>query len=82
MALIQKQTKQNKQKDTNMKTTLKLAMLALALAAFPAFAQDTNQKMKTMKHCASCCKQGGECCDKCSKDKCGPCCDKEEAPKK
>ena len=65
-----------------MKTTLKLALLALAFAAFPALAQDTPKKMKTMKHCASCCKQGGDCCDKCGKDKCGACCDKKEAPKK
>ncbi len=65
-----------------MKTTLKFALLALAFAAFPVFSQDTHKKMKSTKDCASCCKQGGDCCDKCGHDKCGSCCDKKEAPKK
>ncbi len=65
-----------------MKTTLKFALLALAFTSFPVLSQDTHKKMKTMKSCASCCKQGGDCCDKCGHDKCGSCCDKKEAPKK
>ena len=36
--------------------------------------------MKATKDCGTCCKQGGDCCDKCGHDKCGPCCDKK-APK-
>lgn len=61
--------------------TLQLALLALTFAA-SAFAQDKPVKMKATKDCGTCCKQGGDCCDKCGKDKCGPCCDKKkEAPK-
>ena len=62
--------------------TLKLALLALTFAAASAFAQDKPAKMKATKDCGTCCKQGGDCCDKCGKDKCAPCCDKKkEAPK-
>ena len=69
-------------KDIAMKTTLKLALLAIAFAAFPVFAQDKHPKMKATKECGTCCKQGGDCCDKCAHDKCAPCCDKKkEAPK-
>jgi hypothetical protein len=64
-----------------MKTTLKLALVALAFAAFPVLAQDTHPKMKATKDCASCCKQGGDCCKKCGHDKCATCCDKK-APRK
>ncbi|OYW73800.1 MAG: hypothetical protein B7Z37_20180 [Verrucomicrobia bacterium 12-59-8] len=65
-----------------MKTTIHLALIALALAAIPAFAQD-GHKMKATKDCGSCCKPGGDCCPKCGHDKCAPCCDKKkEAPKK
>ena len=53
-----------------MKTTLKLALFALAFAAFPVLAQDKHPKMKATKECGTCCKQGGDCCDK-----------KKEAPK-
>jgi hypothetical protein len=63
-----------------MKTTITLALTALALSVLPLTAQE-HKKMKTSKECAACCKQGGECCDKCGHDKCGPCCDKK-APKK
>jgi hypothetical protein len=66
-----------------MKTTLKLALIALAFAALPVLAKDTHPKMKTTKECSSCCKQGGNCCDKCGHDKCAPCCEKKvEPPKK
>ena len=67
-----------------MKTTMKLALFALAFAAFPVLAQDkpTHKKMKATKDCGACCKQGGDCCDKCGHDKCAPCCDKKAAPKK
>ena len=64
--------------------TLKLTLLALTFAAASAFAQDQppSEKMKATKDCGTCCKQGGDCCDKCVKDKCAPCCDKKDAPKK
>lgn len=62
--------------------TLTLALMALAFAASPVLAQDKPAKMKATKDCGACCKQGGDCCDKCGKDKCAPCCDKKEAPKK
>ena len=69
-------------KDIAMKTTLKLAILAMAFTAFPVLAQEKPAKMKATKECGTCCKQGGDCCDKCEKDKCAPCCDKKkEAPK-
>ena len=62
--------------------TLQLTLLALAFAAFPAFAQDKDHpKMKATKDCGACCKQGGDCCAKCGHDKCAPCCDKKDAPK-
>jgi hypothetical protein len=66
-----------------MKMTLKLALVAMAFAASvsPVLAQDTHKKMKATKDCAPCCKQGGDCCDKCGHDKCAPCCDKKDAPK-
>lgn len=64
-----------------MKTTIKIALLALAFAAIPVTAQDTHKKMKATKDCGSCCKQGGDCCPKCGHDKCAPCCDKKETPK-
>jgi hypothetical protein len=70
------------EKTTTMKTTLKLALITLAFAAFPVLAQDTKPKMKATKECASCCKQGGDCCNKCGPDKCAPCCDKKAAPPK
>ena len=59
--------------------TLKLTLLALAFAAFPVLSDDT--KMKATKDCGTCCKQGGDCCEKCSPTKCAPCCDKKDAPK-
>lgn len=62
--------------------TLQLTLLAMALAAFPVFAQDTHKPMKATKDCGACCKQGGNCCPKCGHDKCAPCCAKKEAPKK
>ena len=65
-----------------MKSTLKLALLALAFVAFPVAAQDTHKKMKATKDCGACCKQGGDCCPKCGHDKCASCCDKKVAPKK
>ena len=67
-----------------MKMTLKFALIALAFAALPVLGQDKDKhpKMKATKDCGSCCTQGGDCCDKCGHDKCGPCCDKKEAPKK
>ena len=69
-------------KYTAMKTTLKLALLAIAFTSFPVFAQEKHEKMKAAKECGTCCKQGGDCCDKCGHDKCAPCCDKKkEAPK-
>ncbi len=64
--------------------TLTLALMALAFAASPVLAQDKpkHEKMKATKECGTCCKQGGDCCDKCAHDKCAPCCDKKkEAPK-
>ena len=67
-----------------MKTTLRLAIFALALSALPVLAQDSGKKMKSTKECAACCTQGGDCCNKCVGDKCASCCDKKEkdAPKK
>lgn len=67
-----------------MKTTLKLAIFALAVSALPVWAQDAPKKMKATKECGTCCTQGGDCCEKCGSDKCAPCCDKKEkdAPKK
>ena len=57
--------------------TLQLTLLALTFAAASAFAQAKDHpKMKATKDCGTCCKQGGDCCDKCAHDKCGPCCDK------
>ena len=51
--------------------TLQLTLLALTFAAASAFAQDKDHpKMKATKDCGTCCKQGGDCCDK-----------KKEAPK-
>ena len=52
--------------------TLQLALLALTFAASSTFAQDKpkHEKMKATKECGTCCKQGGDCCDK-----------KKEAPK-
>ena len=64
-------------KQMTMKTTLKHVLIALAFAAFLTIAPETQAKMKATKDCASCCKQGGDCCDKCGADKCGPCCDKK-----
>ena len=65
-----------------MKNPLKLAFIALFFTAIPMLAQDKPEKMKATKECGTCCKQGGDCCDKCGPDKCAPCCDKKEAPKK
>ena len=62
--------------------TLTLAFIALACALAPVLAQDKPAKMKATKDCGACCKQGGDCCDKCSPTKCAPCCDKKDAPKK
>ena len=67
----------NQQKAMTMKTTLKLATIALAFAVSLTLAPDTQAKMKATKDCAACCKQGGDCCDKCGDDKCVPCCDKK-----
>lgn len=59
-----------------MKTTLTDTLIALTLTAFLTLAPDTHAKMKATKDCGPCCKQGGDCCDKCGDDKCAPCCDK------
>jgi|GEM_PF-2034433 len=60
-----------------MKTTLKHLIVALAFAAFLTLTPDMQAKMKATKDCAACCKQGGDCCDKCGDDKCAACCDKK-----
>jgi Domain of unknown function (DUF6799) len=60
-----------------MKTTLKHVLIALAFAAFLTLAPNTQAKMKATKDCAACCKQGGDCCEKCGDDKCAACCDKK-----
>ena len=67
-----------------MKTTIKLALFALAIlsSAASVSAEEKAKKMKSTKDCGSCCTQGGDCCDKCGTDKCGSCCDKKEDPKK
>ena len=69
-------------KNTASKTTLTFAFIALAFTSFSVLAQEKPMKMKATKDCGTCCKQGGDCCDKCGHDKCAPCCDKKEAPKK
>jgi uncharacterized protein YbcC (UPF0753/DUF2309 family) len=76
--------RKHQQTNTNIiMKTLKFALLAIAFAAFPVIAQETHKPMKATKDCGACCKQGGDCCPKCSHDKCAPCCDKKkEAPKK
>ena len=44
---------------------MKTMQLALTFAAASAFAQDKDHpKMKATKECGTCCKQGGDCCDK------------------
>ena len=60
---------------------LTLALTTLAFAIAPVNAAD-KPKTKTMKNCGTCCKQGGDCCDKCGNDKCGACCDKKDDAKK
>lgn len=60
-----------------MKTTLKDALIALALTVFLTLAPDMQAKMKATKDCGPCCKQGEDCCDKCRDDKCAPCCEKK-----
>jgi hypothetical protein len=65
------------EKQMTMKTTLKYLLIALTFAAFLTFAPDTQAKMKAKKDCAACCKQGGDCCEKCGDDKCAACCDKK-----
>ena len=66
-----------------MKNWIQLTFLTMAFAT-SAFAQDkaVKPKMKATKDCGTCCTQGGDCCPRCSADKCAACCDKKkEAPK-